>query len=698
MRQPKASVVAPVVDPQLSPRQHLHAAPHLPSPHARHMFLEKNLQFAVQQAVEEGLGIQHRREQSFQAFRTLARALWPLDQFLLNQRHVHHVRGFRPALVAACVSILRWPDRTLPQCLCEGFPLVGPIPPCGIFRPKPPGPPPDVPLLGSDAKSYVDRLERDLKIHPSATLILEESLKEQDLGLLGPFHSKHYFDNLHGLGQWRPLKRHTVHQHDKERPIDDGKAGRHNECTQLHEAIVNQRPDFPLAVVKFWYRAALSFLRIMNPEATPEDLTQHMPWMHIVAGTEDLWKGYRQNHPVKQHMCVNIITFVHPHTGSRVYAQLFGLPFGLASAVNQFNRAPQLFTAVTRRIFCMVGGHYFDDSIQFEYRSLAGAHKNLFVRVMESFGVIIGHHKRQHMSSTPKFLGLITDFRSVSTSHTVILQCCPETKARAMDMLDTFMSASRVTSGQAAKVRGLLNWLEMSMLGRPLTAAFSGLIARQYFDTSDVLTAELALCIQYLQLAVSVLPSRTVDIYPHPKLPVVVYTDASTDAPSPSGFRLGIWIAYDGRILVSSVDVPQSIVNSWAPRQTYINLLELLAVPLLAFSAPEILRDRDVLWFLDNQVAWRTIIRSASSASDVSHLSLLAGLQFAKLRCNPWFEWVPSHQNLSDLLSRQGWQDPDVIAAIECGAWTPLALSPPWDALVPNLQSISSFITALGSE
>ena len=84
-------------------------------------------------------------------------------------------------------------------------------------------------------------------------------------------------------------------------------------------------------------------------------------------------------------------------------------------------------------------------------------------------------------------------------------------------------------------------------------------------------------------------------------------TDASTDAPTPSGFRLGIWIARDDQIPVSSIDVPQAVVDKWVPRRTYINLLELLALPLLAFSAPDILRGRDILWFLDNQAAWRAI-------------------------------------------------------------------------------------------
>ena len=105
-------------------------------------------------------------------------------------RHVHHVPGVRPGLTAALVSILDWPDRGLPECLCRGFPIVGSIPPSGIFRPTSPEPLPEVALLGHDAISYVDALESDLRVHPSAAIILEESTKEQDLGLLGSFHSR----------------------------------------------------------------------------------------------------------------------------------------------------------------------------------------------------------------------------------------------------------------------------------------------------------------------------------------------------------------------------------------------------------------------------------------------------------------------------------------------------------------------------
>ena len=106
----------------------------------------------------------------------------------------------------------------------------------------------------------------------------------------------------------------------QERPIDDGKAGRHNECTTMSETIVNQRPDFTTTVVKFWINRLYLKLLQSHPHACPEDLLHAFPWFQIVAVTEDFWKGYRQNHVARELQAFSIITFVHPISLRRVYA------------------------------------------------------------------------------------------------------------------------------------------------------------------------------------------------------------------------------------------------------------------------------------------------------------------------------------------------------------------------------------------
>ena len=93
LKQPRASVVGPMISTALSARQHLQAAVELASPFAQNASLEKDLQFAVREAVRHGLGIQKIRDVSSNAFRKLARSLLPLDTCLLKQRHVNHVPG-----------------------------------------------------------------------------------------------------------------------------------------------------------------------------------------------------------------------------------------------------------------------------------------------------------------------------------------------------------------------------------------------------------------------------------------------------------------------------------------------------------------------------------------------------------------------------------------------------------------------------
>ena len=230
----------------------------------------------------------------------------------------------------------------------------------------------------------------------------------------------------------------------------------------------------------------------------------------------------------------------------------------------------------------------------FEVDRLAGSHKRLFARLLQMFGVVVSHAKRQRMTVMPRFLGMVTDFSQVHTSGHITLHGCPDTVERAKAMLEGFLQTRKVTSGQAAKARGVLNWLEMSLLGRPLTAAFAGLIARQFYESTDSLTPALQGCIECLLLALNTVPARSVPLFPRHEAPLLIYTDASTEAPNDTGCRIGFWIMDRGLVHVSSVDVPTSALSQWLARKTYINLLELLAAPILATCAPQ-LRGRDVL-------------------------------------------------------------------------------------------------------
>ena len=97
------------------------------------------------------------------------------------------------------------------------------------------------PLVGNDAEQYVDSLEKYARLDRSAAIILDETCKEQEFGLIAPFRNRSFFDKKNGKGKWRTLKGHTVHQADRERPIDDGRAGRNNACSDCLRPLSTHR-------------------------------------------------------------------------------------------------------------------------------------------------------------------------------------------------------------------------------------------------------------------------------------------------------------------------------------------------------------------------------------------------------------------------------------------------------------------------
>ena len=238
----------------LSENEHIEAALQLDHPYAMEPKLEIDAQFVVELCARLGPHATSWRNGVLSALRRLAAALAPLDRGALRHRPTRHCAGWAPALTAAFVSILDWKDRELPWALVHGFQVVGAIPPSHIHRAV--GDPLHsdaelrADLLGENAVSFIDKLEADLRVHQHADGILEATLSEIELGLARPLESKEEVDAVFGVGCWRPLPRHLVFQADKARPMDDARAGGHNDHSECAETIVCTSGEWPALVIK----------------------------------------------------------------------------------------------------------------------------------------------------------------------------------------------------------------------------------------------------------------------------------------------------------------------------------------------------------------------------------------------------------------------------------------------------------------
>eukprot|EP00435_Cladocopium_sp_Y103_P020951 s4039_g5.t1 len=170
-------------------------------------------------------------------------------------------------------------------------------------------------------------------------------------------------------------------------------------------------------------------------------------------------------------------------------------------------------------------------------------------------------------------------------------------------------------TGATDRQSGKFGFLCSTLFGKVGRCCTQSIRARQYGNPDEVaLTRELRISLRLMELFVTSAPHRQLKL-DHDLPPLILYTDAS-DVP---GRLQGRWVV--GAVLVdpnpmtiyyTSWIVPPSVVSSFLPKETYMGQLEILAAPIALNTWPNILRDRQVLLFIDNDAAAACLVRGYS--------------------------------------------------------------------------------------
>lgn len=662
-----------MVQPGLGPQGHIDATRGLEHPFARDAPLEVDLQFVTEAYVALGLDVVKPRQRALAALGRLAEAVSCLDDAARAWRPIaiDGAPGVRPVFVAVLVTLLRWPDTDLPMRLIEGFQLGGEIPISGVLRPVPRtqvGAPveglEEETLLGPAAAQFVDDLEARPCRFPVDPAPFEATVKEIEAGLADPVVPRWVMDAKFGRGGWRPLPRHVIQQHSKSRPIDDGKAARTNALSLVGESNVCIPPELLVLVAR---RLAEAFVGADG--SVP-------PWFDLRGSLEDWWKGYRQMSPTAEHLSLAVAAVRVPPGGRWGYSQLRGLPFGLGAAVNQFVRMPMLLSAAARRLLLLLCGHYVDDNGVLELAALGTSAADAFRKLAEDFmGVKLSDEKRRPPASLLQFLGHLHDFRPAAREYAIVYEPRLGLREEVSQAIQEALDGNFLAPGDAAKIRGKAQFLDTGLAGKPCRGALSAVADRQYGRERGAITEACALALRFLQAVCSRAVARTVELSRRPQTPVIVYTDASSED---SGMRLGMLVFHpETKPQAMVYDVPECTVAPWRGEGQGINQGELYAANVLAWSAPDLLRGQDVIWFIDNTSAESALVKSGSATPSMSRLALQAAAFFAALGARVWFEHVPSEDNPADALSRDGFDDPWVRAELARGRWLRRPCSPP---------------------
>ena len=442
------------------------------------------------------------------------------------------------------------------------------------------------------------------------------------------------------------------------------------------------------AVIKLFLRILLNELLAqgllpdyIQSTSTFHEILPFIPdWCSFVMGTEDMTQAYRQVPIDPEHACVCIVAFWHEAAQDVRFTMLHGHPYGLSSAVLNFNRTPALFTAVARRCACVLCDNFFDDTGIVDCPAACGSGQAFVRHAYSLAGALLDDSKSQPMCVQRVFLGVLADLGQVTETGVVVVDLKPGLRDALLCDIDALFDSQCCTPAQASKLRGRLGWAATAMYGKCGRGGQSALIDRQYYDTEIALSPPLAHSLLYLKEMVALVPPRQICVLGRPQAAIRLYSDASFEPADSSPARLGYVIFHDDDLppVAGTATLPQDVLACFVQRQQQITVCEAFCGILVPFNHHELFQGRDIIWFIDNQAAVSALIKGTSSHHDISLVAALTHLMFALLGARVYFEWVDSEANPSDGLSRLGLLDPWTL----CQGWSLLeAPLPPWQVL-----------------
>eukprot|EP00438_Fugacium_kawagutii_P005548 Skav216281 [mRNA] locus=scaffold2088:69829:83155:+ [translate_table: standard] len=301
---------------------------------------------------------------------------------------------------------------------------------------------------------------------------------------------------------------------------------------------------------------------------------------------------------------------------------------------------------------------YFDDAHLTDWVSNGPSLQWSFGELNVLLGTPFAGDKRQLFASKGAFLGLDFDFTPISSQSLVTFWVRERLELKVRTLIEEARSSGFLRPSHAAKLYGMLNFLESGVFGRFGCGGLQSIKDRQYSSTTAV-TPELEASFQVIITVLEARPQRPYEVRRQPRPRVLVASDAALEGPKQgSGGFLILWTTPSLPIREAFVaHIPDELYSFFSGDGQKIAQLELMMVAYALITRASTFRGRRGYWFIDNVASLMCLLRGRSDSEDLSSISDFIHVGLFALDTALYWEYIPSKSNWADPISRHGLKD-----------------------------------------
>ena len=543
----------------------------------------------------------------------------------------------RISLFREILQSSNYKDMEVVDILSSGAPLSGLVDESGIF-----------PKVFRPASMSVQTLKEKAADIRSAVLskvkssgdsacdsfIWEETCKEKEKGwLTGPIP-------LSELGDDSIIsRRFGIWQESKYRCIDDYSASLVNSTCQVGESPLLHTIDVSAALLEKWMRVA------------NERYGQIAP---VLARSFDLKSAYRQIFVREDERELGYIAVFCPTDGAAKIFRTVALPFGSIQSVYAFLRLSSAIWHIGVYHLDIAWSSFFDDFLVYSDKQLA-AHTEKTVELlfdMLGWNIAKSGGKALPFSDNLDCLGVNIDLSEFSEAKVKISNTV-DRKKEILDIISKHIASRQMTSTEAQKLRGRMQFAENQIFGRQARRCLKAVSEHLHTGRSSMNHELICILSQFSEYLANGRP-REVQLFTRETW--LIFTDASYEKSDKIPVGLGCVLVNPSgtpvRFIQEAPDSVQLKKLGHGSKGTIIFEAEMLALLLALRKWQQYFSGRQLVVYVDND-AVRCAIASSSGHTGVVGDMIREINHIEEHACALlWIARVPTKSNISDDPSR----------------------------------------------